>query len=187
MQFTLSACSANNGLWKSVRQQWRQQCEDFDEDGDSYARSAMDVLDELAEEPTRRAKVFVLRDENHVAHCIFQANSTRLPQFDGFVLRIRHMILSPDYDYGKKSVTEYAQILTESFAHACNLALEELPSDHVKFHFRTPADLDFFRRARPTLETDPAFTSVMMYGAWLSLSFKKTDTDPTHREEMSHA
>ncbi|MBS1080822.1 hypothetical protein [Gluconobacter kondonii] len=172
MSFNLSACSSDNGLWKSVRHQWRQQCEDFDADSESYAQSAMGVLTELAEEPTRRAKVYVLRDENGIAHCVFQANSTALPHFDGLVLRIRHMILSPDYDYGQKNVTEYAQILTESFSHACALASTDMPSAHVKFHFRTPADLDFFRRARPTLQQDPAFTSVMMYGAWLALSLK---------------
>ncbi|MGC5747349.1 hypothetical protein J4P41_01730 [Gluconobacter sp. NFX36] len=190
MQFSLIACTAQNGLWKSVRHSWREQCEDFEEDGDSYAQAGMSVLAPLAEEPLRRAKVYVLCDEAGTPHCIFQANSTFLPHFTGRVLRIRHMILSPDYDYGSKSVEEYAQILTEAFSQACDLAIKELPSAHVKFHFRTPADLEFFRRARPSLAKEPAFTSVDMHGAWLSLSLATppaNDQKASIREDMSHA
>lgn len=174
MNFHLHSCSPENGLWKAVQKEWHQQCEDYEEDVDNYASASMPVLQALSETPTRRAKVFVLLDEGHKPHAVFQANSARLPGFEGFVLRIRHLVLSPEYDYGKHEIEDYKTLLASCFGHACELARTSMQSDHVKFHFRTSADLYFFKAAYPSLLEEPAFKDVIMYGAWLSLGLNST-------------
>lgn len=174
MDYKLESCSADNNVWNHVKSCWRNQCEDLDEDFDFYAQSSMSVLDSLALSPSKNAKVFVLyREANEKKEplVIFQANSTHLPGFDGRVLRVRHMVMSPNYDYGDVNKEEYKEILVETFARATALAVSELESKHVKFHFRTPSDLYFFREMRPSLEQEEEIKDVKAYGAWISFSF----------------
>lgn len=173
MDYKLESCSADNNVWNHVKSCWRNQCEDLDEDFDFYAQFSMSVLDDLALSPSKNAKVFVLyRESNEKKEplVIFQANSTHLPGFDGRVLRIRHMVMSPNYDYGDVNKEEYKEILAETFAQATALAGSELESKHVKFHFRTPSDLYFFREMRPSLEEEEEIKDVKAYGAWISFS-----------------
>lgn len=174
MSYKLESCSADNNVWNHVKSCWREQCDEHEEEFDLYARASMSVLDELALSPSKSAKVYVLSKESNGKEeplVIFQANSTFLPGFDGKVLRIRHMILSPKYDYGDIEAAGYKAILVETFAQATALGKGELASRHVKFHFKTPSDLYFFREMRPSLEKESEFKDVKAYGAWISFSF----------------
>lgn len=174
MTYKLESCSADNNVWNRVKSCWREQCDEHGEEFELYARSSMSVLDELATSPSKSAKVYVLSrkigDELEPL-VVFQANVTPLPGFDGKVLRIRHMILSPKCDYGDIGAEEYKNILVETFARATDLGKGELRAQHVKFHFKTPSDLYFFREMRPSLEKESEFKDVKAYGAWISFSF----------------
>lgn len=176
MELFLTSCSADNKEWSDVKSAWRTQCDDHGEEFEAYAQASMSVLDDLAVSPSKNAKVYVLsrqnetEDGNREPLAVFQANSTFLPGFTGRVLRIRHIVLSPKYDYGVFSEDDYKEILAETFAQATALSSKEMESDHVKFHFRTPADLYFFREMRPSLEREPEFKDVKAYGAWISFS-----------------
>jgi len=178
MEFRVEFCEIENEVWQKVRTAWREQCDsfDWDIDLDDYARASMTMLDELAEAPSPRAKVCVLLDRSDTPHAAFQVNSTRLPGFDGYVLRVRHLVLAPLYDNTlndetKNAIDGYKSVLASCFAQVCEIARTAMPSQHVKLHFRTAADLYFFGQMRPSLAKEVAlFTNVKMYGAWLSLS-----------------
>lgn len=179
MDYMLESCSAENNVWNHVKSCWREQCDNYGEEFDFYAKASMSVLDELALTPSKSAKVYVLyRDSgsqdsepNREPLAIFQANVTPLPGFEGKVLRIRHIVMSPEYDYGNIETEEYKEILSETFSHATALGTGELEAKHVKFHFRTPSDLYFFREMRPSLEREDKIKDVKAYGAWISFSY----------------
>ncbi|WP_339077708.1 hypothetical protein QQM41_03455 [Acetobacter sp. AC2005] len=174
MSYSLESCSADNNVWNHVKSCWRGQCEDFGEEFETYAQASMSVLDSLAYTPSKNAKVYVLyktEAEQKEPLVAFQANVAFLPGFDGKVLRIRHIVMSPKYDYGEMEETGYTNILVETFSRATALGYGELEAKHVKFHFKTPADLYFFRAMCPSLDEEKEFRDVKAYGAWISFSF----------------
>lgn len=162
----LTRLSGADGSWARFKDDWRAQCANYGEDFDLYASGAFTVLDDLAANPEPRSGIFALvRNGKFAAVC--QANVTPLPGYDGPVLRIRMMLLSPDYDFGEISVDEYAIVLIDMFSGVMELSHTDMPARHVKFHLRSPADRQFFAALGRHLDASPALESVQMRGGWL--------------------
>lgn len=170
MTFSLEMCNASNGLWDTLRTNWRDECEALDEEFESYSTASMQVLSDLATSPSKHAGVFVMRDEGRL-HAVFQANNAFLPKYDGRVLRIRHIIVSPEYDFGQLDEDAYRELLTGIFTSVVKLAKNGMLANHIKFHLRSPSDVYFFRSVWRELGQEQVFSSVEMRGAWLYLSF----------------
>ncbi|WP_294930481.1 hypothetical protein [uncultured Paracoccus sp.] len=138
-----------------------------------YAVSSLGVVEELANEPTKNAKSLGLFDDTGRCHAICHANVTSLPGYEKPVLRIRHLLLAPDYDYGHLDASDYARALTSVFSNVIGLAFGEMKAMHIKFHLRSPGDVSFFGALTDALSKIPTFRAVHMRGAWLYLDLSE--------------
>lgn len=156
-----------NGLWHALCGDWRSQCVGFNEDFETFAIDAMSVLNKLSSEPEQRAGVFALqRDDGFELVC--QLNCTHLPGYSGPVLRLRHLTLSPNIDFGERPEEEYGNLLINLFNQVYLMSeIDPFRADHIKFHLRSPGDRRFFREVGAGLENSGQFQAVRIAGSWL--------------------
>jgi hypothetical protein len=171
-----------DGSWNELKQQWAQQCAQFDEEFEQYAAASIPILEQLAAEEKPYAGVYGLRYDDGSFHAVLQANSAFIPNYDGRVLRVRHLLMSPRYDFGEYSIDDYSMTLGRTFARVVRLAITGLPSPHIKFHLRSPADRQFFGAMETVIEESGLFSEVAMRGAWLYLTQRKGAT-PSPQED----
>ncbi len=168
---TLQHLRREDGSWDGLVRQWTDECAEFDEDFDEYALGAIDVLESLIEEdlPASRARVVSLIDDGR-HRLVCQANRADIKGYDGKVLRIRHIVLSPRFDFGSVDVAEYALVLTSLFAHVLKLSDVDMKAPHIKFHLRSPADRQFFAMLSQHLGAGNHFRHIAMRGSWLYIT-----------------
>ncbi len=160
--------SRENGDWNKLWTSWDTICSEYGETFQDFASSSLEVLRPLAESPqTASAGVFALFDGVSIL-AVCQLNVAFIKGYDKKVLRLRHLLLSPKYDYSDDiTVEDYVNILSEMFAGTISCAKEELFAKHVKLHLQSPADREFFNKIQENLEQSATFSSVKMHGAWL--------------------
>lgn len=165
----------HDGSWGNVLTQWSTQCHKYSEDFESYAPETMKLLGELAEETAneRWDGVFGFFDDNGSAQGVCFVNGAFVPGFTGRVLRVRHVLLSPENDFGAFEEEHYATLLGRIFERIMRLSDTTLPCGSVKIHFRSPADVAIFRKFPDLFAGSEHFEAVQMVGAWLILR-KKT-------------
>lgn len=170
VSYSLVQLRASDGSWQALVGAWTAECLAFEEDFDQYASASIPVLQALAEAEEASAGVFALVDESGRYHAVLQANSSFLPGYNGKVLRVRHLLASPAYDFGEFTVQEYSSILSKAFSRVVRLSEEVYPSPHIKMHLRSPSDIAFFEVVGDFLGNSGLFTSVRIRGAWLYLT-----------------
>lgn len=168
---SLKRISAENQLWKTLWQSWDEQCNKFGEDFRDYANASLGAIEELAQQPqVKNAGVYGLVEGNEIS-CICQLNAAFLPKYTGKVLRLRHLTLSPDFDFAEDITTErYVDVLSHMFAGAVGVARDEMDCKHLKLHFRSPADREFFNQFQAYLQSHSSYNTVKMIGAWLYIT-----------------
>lgn len=169
-EFVLVQVREADGSWAELKDRWQGECEQFGEDFEQYAITAWPVLDELANADKADAGVFALKCDEGKFHAVCQANSTHLPGYTGKVLRIRHLLMAPYYDFGDYSIEEYSAVLAKMFARTIVLSIDRLPSRHIKFHLRSPSDRTIFSIVGERLDGSDIFSSVEVKGAWLYMT-----------------
>lgn len=172
----LRELTSEGGEWDEVEKQWAEVCEAHGDVLDDYAISSFPVLRETAQTSDASTKAMGLFDEDGRCHSVCFANRAAIKGYASPVLRIRHLLLAPECDYGTLSASQYATALTATFAAAVALAFSDLPAKHVRFHLRSPADISFFGSIATTLGNLPLFEAVHMQGAWLYLDLKSLPT-----------
>lgn len=163
----------SDGTWDAFETDWRSQCDSLGEEFDSYAEATFAVVRDLIREENRTAGVFALQiDGVFVAMC--QVNKAGLPRYDSPVMRVRFITLSPEYDLTDKQLGEYAEVLVSLLMQVLQLAYmdEELQCMHLKFHLRSPADIQFFAAFGAGLSEKNLFKSIKTAGAWLHITRK---------------
>jgi len=162
----------HDGTWEKFLNEWSDLCREFDEDFGSYMPYNLLTLAEQCEVcvSDQSSGVFAYKDADgkHAAVCFM--NSTFLPKFSGRVLRVRHLVLAPNYDLGEYSADHYAEVLSRVVGSVLEVSNESLPAAHVKFHFRSPADVNVFREFAPILNETKHFKTVKMQGSWLTIT-----------------
>ena len=167
----LKRVSLADSSWNELCRQWESECAEFNEDFSEFAPASFPVLDKLARGAQLvNAGVFAVPNgENYSAAC--QANATRLPGYDGKVLRVRHIVFSPSYDFGGDlTLNDYEKALLSVFGGTINLSYGEMVAQHIKFHLRSPAETQFGNSFTELLKGHKAFEEVSMRGAWIYLS-----------------
>lgn len=161
-----------DGSWAALEDQWRQQCENHGEDYDTYAEASLGTLhDECDDGQIDPASgVFALRDTAGGFHCACFLNSTLLKGFNGKVLRVRHLILSPHYDFADLSIERYSDILSSYFSQLIAVSKTTLPSDHIKLHYRSPYDRTFFATFALNMRGTGVIKNVESVGMWLHIT-----------------
>ena len=163
--------SLADGNWGSLCQQWEDECIHYGESLDDYAPGAFPVLAQLASGPQlSNAGVFAVANaRGFQAAC--QVNATLLPGYEGKVLRVRHIILSPRYDFDDmEDIKEYITVLVSIFGGAILLSYGKMPSEHVKFHLRSPVERQFGQMFTDALIEQGKFKKINMKGAWIYVS-----------------
>ena len=168
--YNLVQLRKSDGSWDALVGAWTAECVVFEEEFDQYASASIPVLEQLAGVDEKDAGVFALVDDSGRYHAVLQANSTHLPGYEGKVLRIRHLLASPAYDFGEFSLREYSSILSKTFSRVVRLSEVTYPSPHIKMHLRSPSDIAFFEMVGDFLGNSGLFTSVRIRGAWLYLT-----------------
>ena len=169
----LQRVSSDNGRWQEVLNQWDKECEDFEENFAEYEQGTLSILRPLAEQTQSPSSgVYGVKTESgYLGVC--QLNVTHLPGFNGRVLRVRHIIHSPKFDYDDNvSVKEYESFLISVFLGVFELSYQEMEAPHIKFHFRSPAERGFFKSFESALSKSEHFQKVAMRGSWLYISKK---------------
>lgn len=154
--------------WSDLEAEWAAQCEKHDEIFETFAQATFAVLEPLIKSPGPNAQAFCIQDgESYIA--VFQANTALIKGFDTPVMRIRNVTLSPDYDFGEKTVDQYADALVKILFGILKLSDEHptLQAKRVHFHLRSPNDHQFFRALGKGLNEADEFEAVQMRGAWL--------------------
>lgn len=167
----LTRASLDNGIWTEILGNWEAKCAEYSENFEDYASASMPVLDSLARETQKpSAGVFALKGDSGV-DAICHANRAFLPGYHGQVLRIRHIVFAPQYDFDEKmEIKDYANTLIKVFVGSLRLSYEDLAAPHIKFHLKSPSERQFGEAFTEALGTAPAFSSVEMRGSWIYLS-----------------
>ena len=156
----------SNKTWDVFKADWEAQCAVYEEDFDSYAEGTFSVVSDLLDQDDGKAGLFAVKVGGaFVSMC--QLNLAMLPGYTSSVLRVRFMTLSPEYDFGDKSVDEYASVLVATFAMVLAVSDTQMNAKHIKFHLRSPADRPFFAMLGKNLNDHAMFHSVQIRGAWL--------------------
>ncbi|KQB95771.1 hypothetical protein AL073_13865 [Loktanella sp. 1ANDIMAR09] len=157
--------------WAKIVLQWEEQTNSYSENFVDHAPASMPVLEELATSaPLRDAGVYSYADKDEVL-AILQANVALLPGYSGRVLRIRHIVLSPKYEFDDKiELDDYGSALVGVFAGTLVLSVKDMIAPHIKFHLRSPAERMFGEEFTKVLQNSGVFKECAMKGSRIYLS-----------------
>jgi len=157
--------------WAEFKADWEAQCAAYGEEFSSFAEGTFAVVADLLNESGANSGLFAIKgDEGHVSMC--QLNRASIPGYSSPVLRVRFMTLSPEFDFGDKSVEDYSDVLVATFAAVLAVSNTVMEARHIKFHLRSPADRQFFALLGKGLSDSDMFHSVHVRGAWLYVTKK---------------
>ena len=160
-----------DGSWAELTKQWSAQCHKFDEDFASYIPDTISLLQDLVDQTVNKATdgVFAFVQEDIYQGICF-VNGAFIPGFAERVLRVRHVILAPENDFGEFDEEKYARRLGSFFEAILAVSDSVIHCKHVKIHFRSPADVAIFQKFSANLSQFEQFSSVQMKGAWLMIT-----------------
>lgn len=165
--------SNENGQWQQLMQQWSDQCDSFSEALDDYAVTSLPAIRPLAESAqVSTAGVYsVLNEGKYLGIC--QLNVAYLPGYDGRVLRVRHIVHCPNFDFSDQATLEdYVQFLSSILIGVFDVSSSEMQAPYIKFHFKSPAERTFFDQLRTSISNLPLIDKVEMKGSWLYVKKK---------------
>jgi hypothetical protein len=158
-----------DGSWQAFQNDWKTQCEKYDEDFDYYIKGPIHTVQDLADDTKKDAAIYALFDgTSYPAMC--QLNVAGLPGYDGKVLRARMIYLSPDYDVGDYSVDQYSQIIAQLLMEIIELSKGAMLSKHIKFHLRSITDRMIFNALSICIRDESMFKDIQMKGSWLYIT-----------------
>lgn len=163
----LQRLSVSDGSWQAFEDDWRRQCEIFEEDLANFAVAHFSMLREAATNEPKSGAFALQRSSEYAAAC--QLNCSPLPSFQGPVLRLRFLTLSPRYDI-EGDEEAYTDILLNLLQGVLEISDDMWPADHVKFHLASPADRGFFAALGKPLSGTGVFEKVCVKGSWLYIS-----------------
>ncbi|MDE0696146.1 MAG: hypothetical protein OXH76_09985 [Boseongicola sp.] len=163
--------SLADGSWTRLCHQWEHECDSFGEAFDEFTPASFSVLDDLARgTPFANAGVFAASNDNDYV-AAFHANVAFLPNYEGKVLRIRHIVFAPRYDLDPNmKMEDYAGILVAVFAGAIILSNDVMAAPHIKFHLRSPVERQYGDLFTKALNVHEVFKEATMQGAWIYVS-----------------
>ena len=168
MEIVRLRVSGDNTLEK-FEADWAAQCEEVDEDFDSFGRAPLSVIRDFAAAESDKEWAVAIYDNGRfmAAACAIR---TVQKKFSGWVLRIREVVVCPLLDYGNLDENAYVDTLIAILNGALKLSESDLMADHIKLHLRSPADAVFFRAFGNTLDSKGVFAASEAHGAWLTVS-----------------
>lgn len=164
--------SHDDGTWQEIQDSWSKQCHEEGEDFESYMPVTFPFLGDQIDvlKGHSDSGIYGLKDEGDEPCAIMFVNGANIPGFTGKVLRIRNLIVAPKYDFGDYNEEEYAKLLASVFSGILDLAENQIVCENIKFHSRTAAEAQFFKRFGDELEKSKVFSQISFKGAWLIIN-----------------
>lgn len=169
MQTDLRRLSFADGSWQDLVSQWQDQCVEFNENFEDYRDATIASLREEAQSENTNRGVFGLRDANGVFLAICFLNLTVQKGYDGPVLRVLDLIVSPRYDFQTLELADYSSLLGSLLAHIFEQSKSTMVSRHIKLHFPSPTDVAIIAPFG-TQFADNEKVVVQTQGMWLSIT-----------------
>lgn len=165
---------AGGPTYEDLLSAWRAECENYGEDFDTYTAIPIGIFNEIMEKDKANTGLFVARADDGSFGAVCMVNHASIPNYDSPVLRVRHILLSPKFDFTDMDITEYATVLIAILngVISCSETDDKLKANHIKFHARSPADMQFFAAFGKALGGADLFASVHVSGAWLYVTKK---------------
>lgn len=174
MEYFVQSLMTQDGTWQAMQDDWRQQCEKVDEPFDDYAPDVTAILEDIAagnaeQTALTKSSVCAFREGQEGPHwAIAMLNWVRnIKGVKGPVLRVRHLTVSPLLDFGAVETQKYAEVLIGAVSGVIHLSNGIFKAPNLRFHLRSPEDLNFFRALGTALADTPLVDSVETRGAWL--------------------
>lgn len=157
--------------WAKIMLEWEEEADNFGENFGDHAPATLPLLEDLAHQPNYKQSAVFAFDHQNKTIAVLQANHTFLPGFKGKVLRIRHLIFSPGLELDDKfTIEDYKQFLADILLAVIDLTQNEMPTDDIKFHMRSRAEIVFTQFFAQKVKERGIFDVVNTHGAWIHLS-----------------
>lgn len=168
----LERLNRSDGSWDDFESQWQNQALQYDDEPEFFSAGSLVTLKTECcnGQQDKDSGVFALKDEHGEFHAACFLNCTPLKGYVGKVLRVRHTVFSPYYDYEDLELEEYAIALTQMFHGIVDASNETLPSKHIKLHYRSPHDRPLFAAFALNMKHAKVFKNVDSKGMWLHIT-----------------
>lgn len=161
--------TAEEGSWDQLEADWQSQCAEVDEEYESFAKSSVSAIRDIAHGDDPNQWALALTD-GHQIRAIALGILARQKGFVGKVLRIREVTVCPLLDLGVLDEEAYIDTLISLLNSAVKLSESGLQAQHIKMHLRSPSDRVFFRAVGNTLDSKGVFAASEAQGAWLTFT-----------------
>ncbi|MEM8786660.1 MAG: hypothetical protein AAGE76_00205 [Pseudomonadota bacterium] len=161
--------------WETFQEDWRKQCEHYGENFDEYSASALQIISDFFEHGIQSSSadgehsVLGIADGENTYHCVCLLNHTPQKGYPGKVLRVRHMTLSPYYDFEDLSEDAYADTLTDFILALLDVSKTKA-ADTLKIHLRSPLEARFLGQLASVLEKAKVIRGTKRSGMWLDIN-----------------
>lgn len=159
--------------WNEIKNNWIKEYKKYEtDDYELSIPSSFQIFQEIIITQADNIQIFSLDDKEGKSQALFQGNIASIPKYDSPVLRIRHIIFSPIWDFEIKNVDEHSKLWGELFSEIANLAINK-QIKHIKIHMNSPYEAKMlFANVAKSLEKQGIFSNVRDYGAWVDFSIK---------------
>ncbi|MBK1793393.1 hypothetical protein JHL21_02635 [Devosia sp. WQ 349] len=151
---------------------WREEAEELGEDFEIFSDIPVSVFQQITEKDGPNTALYAAQSNDGSFGAVCMLNHARIPGYDGPVLRVRHILLSPKFDLTDMPLSEYSDVLFTILSGVIVYSDDDatLRANHIKFHLRSPADVQFFAAVGKQLSGAQIYRSVQSRGSWLYIT-----------------
>lgn len=173
-QYKFLCLDRDGPTYNDLLDAWKRETEALGEDFEIFSAIPVSVFQQIAEKDAKNTRLYAAQAEDGTFGAVCMLNHAWIPGYDGPVLRVRHILLSPKFDLTDLPLSEYSDVLNTILSGVilCSDQDDMMKANHIKFHARSPADMQFFAEVGKELSGAEVFHSVQARGAWLYISKK---------------
>lgn len=172
MPYDFIRLGSEGSSYPALLDSWRSETEALGEDFESYSAIPVSVFGQVLAQDSTNTGLYVARASDGSYGAVCMVNHASIPNYDGPVVRVRHIMLSPRFDLGDVPIDEYVEVLFAILNGVIERSNtdDNLLANHIKFHARSPADMSYFTALGRALDGARMFASVQMKGTWLYIT-----------------
>jgi hypothetical protein len=181
VEFVAQSLWVEDGTWQAFQDDWKKQCAEAGEPFEDYAPDITEILrqnaaGEVAQTALTKSSVCGISDDSGRFWAVAMLNWVKqLPGTNAPTVRVRHLIVCPRLDFGLDEVEKYVQVLVGAVGGIISVAEQHFEVKHLRFHLRSPADINFFAVLGAAMARSPKFEGVETRGAWLYITLCEGD------------
>jgi hypothetical protein len=158
--------------YADLLESWRAETEELGEDFEIFSDIPVSVFQQIAEKDSANTALYAAQAADGSFGAVCMLNHARIPGYDGPVLRVRHILLSPKFDLTDMPLSEYSDVLFTILSGVIVYSDDDvnMRANHIKFHLRSPADMQFFAAVGKQLSGAQIYRSVQTRGSWLYIT-----------------